>query len=373
MTQATAVTAGVVGFGRALAAFRESAFHHRWLIGVVTVYALAVSATLGGVGRELQLFNWTYVISAVMPVVSWAFFLLIGSGIEAFTQTRSLRWSPIATAFRRSEFFTLSRLAHIAIPLLLLPIFSSAFSSYKSAIPALSPFSYDLALSELDRWVHFGYDPWQILQPLLGYPLVTATISYLYNLWLLVLYLFIYVIIYKASDLRFRMQYLLTFAALWIIVGSLMATGLSSAGPCYFEAVTGLPSPYAPLMAYLNEANESYRVWALDGQAYLWDAYSSTELSVGGGISAMPSMHVAIATLQALAAWRLGRKVGWLLTAYLPVILLGSVHLGWHYALDGYVSMALTVALWFGMGRLLARTRIGGSSVRSASPDVSLP
>ena len=38
---------------------------------------------------------------------------------------------------------------------------------------------------------------------------------------------------------------------------------------------------------------------------------------------------------------------------FLLSIQVGSVHLGWHYAVDGYASMILTVLLWWGIGKLL--------------------
>jgi hypothetical protein len=34
------------------------------------------------------------------------------------------------------------------------------------------------------------------------------------------------------------------------------------------------------------------------------------------------------------------------LTAYAVVIFIGSVHLGWHYAIDGYAGIAGTWLIW---------------------------
>lgn len=358
MSETTRLSIRIPVPGAVASATRASVLHHRWLLAVVFAYLAAVMLALESLGRPYQLVNWMYLVSAAMPVICWTAFLFLGSVLQSVSESRSLRWEKIVAAFRSSNFFTVQRSAHIAIPLILLPLFSSAFSSYKSAITAIEPFWLDVSLWQLDRWLHFGTDPWRLLQPILGTPAVTSAISYLYNLWFPLLYVFMYVMIFKAGDLQLRMRYLLTFASLWIVVGSLMATGLSSAGPCYFDLVTGQPSPYAPLMAYLREANESFRVWALDGQAYLWDAYSSAELATGGGISAMPSMHVAIAVLQGLAGWQLDKRLGAILGAYALVIMAGSVHLGWHYAVDGYVSAVCALLLWLAAGRFVGR-RIG--------------
>jgi hypothetical protein len=43
------------------------------------------------------------------------------------------------------------------------------------------------------------------------------------------------------------------------------------------------------------------------------------------------------------------------MTALAVVTFLGSVHLAWHYAVDGYASAIFVTAAWFGVGRLTAR------------------
>ena len=70
-------------------------------------------------------------------------------------------------------------------------------------------------------------------------------------------------------------------------------------------------------------------------------------------ISAMPSVHVAIAVLFALAGREAGRVAGLVLTAYALVVLVGSVHLGWHYAVDGYFAALATGLSWVGCGAAL--------------------
>jgi membrane-associated phospholipid phosphatase len=60
----------------------------------------------------------------------------------------------------------------------------------------------------------------------------------------------------------------------------------------------------------------------------------------------MPSMHVSDAFLYYLAMRHVSRTAKWLFLAFFLVILVGSVHLGYHYALDGIVSIVATTALW---------------------------
>ena len=74
---------------------------------------------------------------------------------------------------------------------------------------------------------------------------------------------------------------------------------------------------------------------------------------MGSGISAMPSLHVAMAFLFALLTWRVNRLLGVCFYAFTGLILLGSVHLAWHYAVDGYLALAITWCIWHLVDRLM--------------------
>ena len=73
----------------------------------------------------------------------------------------------------------------------------------------------------------------------------------------------------------------------------------------------------------------------------------------GGGISAMPSMHVAVSLWLALVMQAYFPRLQFLGWAYFTVILIGSVHLGWHYAVDGIVASAIAIAAWLSAPRIL--------------------
>ncbi len=78
----------------------------------------------------------------------------------------------------------------------------------------------------------------------------------------------------------------------------------------------------------------------------LWDGAAQHPAAPFRGISAMPSVHVAMAVLLALIGWARHPLAGTALTAYAVVILIGSVVLGWHYAIDGYVGGLMAFAIW---------------------------
>ena len=93
---------------------------------------------------------------------------------------------------------------------------------------------------------------------------------------------------------------------------------------------------------------------ALNAQARLWESHIAGELTMANGISAMPSLHVAIATLCALSAWQANRAFGCVMIAYTAAIVFGSVHLAWHYAVDAYFSIIATILIWHFPGRFAA-------------------
>jgi len=69
----------------------------------------------------------------------------------------------------------------------------------------------------------------------------------------------------------------------------------------------------------------------------------------------MPSVHNGLAFLFALAGWKLSRPLGYLFGAYALLIWVGSIHLGWHYGVDGIVAIGLTLGIWRVCGRIADR------------------
>jgi hypothetical protein len=94
---------------------------------------------------------------------------------------------------------------------------------------------------------------------------------------------------------------------------------------------------------------------ALRVQDLLWGFYQKSDFGIGHGISAAPSMHVASTWLVARMLQRYGRIPAILGWSFFGVILVGSVHLGWHYALDGYIAILLAWLIWRTIGWALGR------------------
>lgn len=222
-------------------------------------------------------------------------------------------------------------------------VMAAAFTALKDMIPMLSPYSWDLRFAELDRVLHGGTDVWALLWPVFGTPVLTTALNAAYHIWFPLLYVMVFLACFDRRDPNRGMVFLTAFALTWIIGGNLLATVYASVGPVYFEAF-GFGDTFVPQMEALERMNQIMPVWALDIQKMLLENHLAN--GPVRGISAMPSMHVATSVIMALYGFSYARWLGWCLTGFAAVILIGSVHLAWHYAVDGYASIALALVVW---------------------------
>jgi hypothetical protein len=153
-----------------------------------------------------------------------------------------------------------------------------------------------------------------------------------------------------------RARFFLSFAASWLLIGVVGAFLFASAGPCYAQLIGATTvAEYAPSMERLHAVHTGgYQLGAVNWQEVLWTAHTSRDYGFAMGISAMPSIHNAVTMLYVLAVWGCSRLVRLLTVAFAAIILIGSVHLGWHYALDGLFAWATAAAIWVAAGRFLS-------------------
>jgi hypothetical protein len=223
--------------------------------------------------------------------------------------------------------------------------FNKAMVEMKPAIPAINPFSWDTTFMQLDRILHFGVDPWVLMQPLLGFDYATFLINIAYDFWFIALFGAWFWFGFRKDANELRTRFFLSYMLIWWVGGGLLAILFSSAGPVYYGAIGLSPDPYTGLFAYLHDVDTRIPLWMLKAQQLLWDGYTGKTAALG--ISAFPSMHNASAVLFALALMKCSRFLGAFFYAYAGVILIGSVHLGWHYAVDGYGGILIGLLGWW--------------------------
>lgn len=245
-----------------------------------------------------------------------------------------------------------NRLTRTLWPPLLFAMLLTAFNAFKQKILATQGFAYDPVFAEADRYLFFGKDGWRFFHDLFGSPTATSLIDASYHAWFVPMSVGVMVCAFLgASHYRLRTQYLLTYLFVWIGLGSVMALLMPSAGPCFYNLLVGPQPSYAEMMAVLGQHNAVLEaggghVQALGNMHGLLAAREADGLVIGGGISAMPSVHNGLSVLFAIAAFRFHRWAGYALSAYAVLIWVGSVYLGWHYGFDGIVSAALVIAFW---------------------------
>jgi len=241
----------------------------------------------------------------------------------------------------------------VTVPFFLNSVLLSFFGSIKSLIQFINPYYLDQPLVSLDRFIHFGFNPWEITHALFGSVTATVAIDLMYQLWFVALmgYTSWMILNYKLGVTRAK--FLVCYVLTWTILGSVLAVMLAAVGPCFYEPILGSSGVYEPLMSRLHEISEIRKGWdgdhglyAMKNQATVVGYFTDNTIGIGSGITAMPSMHVSFAMLLFLSTRELNKKAGYITLIYLFFVQVGSVHLGWHYAVDGYISMILTWILW---------------------------
>jgi hypothetical protein len=231
------------------------------------------------------------------------------------------------------------------------------FTSVKNMLPDISAYVWDRPIADLDALLAGGIDPWRYLEPIVSRPwaLHLVELTYLTG-WMLLVGLVPAIIAFAPRFAPIRLRFFLTYILSWILIGNVLAVVGMSAGPAFFGHVTGDVTRFQPLLDYLA-ANSGSEYSAYDLQNGLWRAYETGQMSLGSGVSAFPSMHIAMATLWVIVACHAGPVFVAAAVVFLAFVLSASVALGWHYAVDGYASIVLTPLIWFAVGRVMALFR----------------
>ena len=245
-----------------------------------------------------------------------------------------------------------SRLLNGTLSMMAVIFFFSSFSYVKDQIPHIQPFIWDSYFAQLDRSLHFGRLPHKWLMPVLGTPLITTVLNAAYHLWFFIMYFLLFMASFDQRSRAASVAFLFAMVLCFALGGNVLAIVFSSAGPVYYQEM-GFGPDYVALVDTLHRFNEISPIWALDVQEKLLDSYYSD--GAVKGISAMPSMHVSSTVVMTcyLFTWR--RWAGWLMVGFSALILLGSVQLAWHYAVDGYLAILVALGCWWLSCRLSNR------------------
>ena len=298
--------------------------------------------------------RWLVVLAflAVLELVWWAYCWQAGIAPAPFLGTYlaiAVAGLVAALALRMAVRPRAERASWTALLLgtVLIAIGASLFLPLKYAIPGQIPFWLDPPLAAADRWL-LGADAWIVADRWLGWALVP--VDHLYALWLPVQTVALFSVVLLAPSPA-KTRAMIAYSLAWFVLGVVAAVLFSSAGPIFYDRLLG-GQDFADLAERLRTGG-AYMV-RRESDA-MWLSLASNRPGFVAGISAMPSLHVAISMWMWLAARVLAPRAAPFAAAYPIFIGVASVQLGWHYVSDGLAGLLGMWAIWWLAGKVEAR------------------
>lgn len=215
---------------------------------------------------------------------------------------------------------------------------ASAFLPLKYAIPKVIPFWLDRPLASAERLM-FGGDPWLLLDRLFWW--ATQPLDWLYGCWLPVQSLVMFsLMLARPSEAKSRA--LIAYSLAWFLLGVVAALLFASAGPLFYDRLFGGNS----FAALDNTLRDRGAFIALAESDAMWASWATGRPGIVAGMSAVPSMHVAISLWIVLVARTVAPRAATLAFLYFALVSLGSVQLGWHYISDGLAGALAMLSVW---------------------------
>lgn len=278
----------------------------------------------------IELAWWAIVWRAGMapiPEILIYLSLAFGACAAAVALRLALRLDPVAAPWPA-----------VLVATLLMGIGASAFLPLKYAIPREIPFWLDQPVAMAERAL-FGADPWLLLDRLLGPAIVPM--DWLYGSWLPVQTVAAFLLI-LARPSTAKSRALIAYTLAWFLLGVVAALLFSSAGPLFYDRLYG-----GSMFAGLGETLRHRGAWiALTESDRMWAAMAQHHPGLVAGISAIPSIHVAVSLWMYLVARTLARRYAPAALLYFLLIWIGSVQLGWHYTIDGLIGAIGMLGVW---------------------------
>jgi hypothetical protein len=255
-------------------------------------------------------------------------FVMADVWVPLFAVAGGAMWLAVALV-RRS----VANAGDAAVTLALATLLTLTFAGGRTILPV---YWADPMLERAEVFIHFGETPFYRMVPFLtAHPAIAHAIWFNYHAYYLLLAIAVpaFIAVLPPSANRTRFMWASLFNV--VLLAHLTAAAFGSRGPVYHDACVpdmlrgmGLTTLVAGQEAYRQSANELL------------------------GITAAPSMHLAITThwLLVARAWR--RWTLWITGPYVAFMLVGSVVTGWHWALDGYAGIVGACLTWWLAGKV---------------------
>ncbi len=295
-----------------------------WLLPSAVLTALAATAAL------LLVPNAAGLLPALAILPGWMIFAALMACGYGFVRCALTGQSPTQSLRR----YLVEQRRHVLLTsaiVLLAGLNMVSFMWVKTLLNYQVDFWADPYLAALDHTLFLGHEPWALLHAL---DFKGAGLIY-HPMWFILL-IFALLMAAAAQPGRERSAVLLSYFVLWTVIGPLVHTLLPAAGPIFFERMG-----YGARFAAVSSSAEVKQVGD-----YLWDIYATKRFGAGSGISAMPSMHVAMSSWTVIAFRRFAPRFAFVAIGGWVVIVALSIALGWHYACDGIAGSLVAVATY---------------------------
>lgn len=287
----------------------------------------AVIMTLGSYAVAFLLPRWTGMpspASNLAPVLGFWVSMIVG-----FVALLAA-WRLVFILLRREprpieglrRIFPATMLLAVAVGGVLSALNLTAFGLIKPQLGHLVAFSADPFLANFDSFLFLGEDGWRRLA-WLHHPGLPQIYHQGWFGW--VFFSLFHVLSRRTSDERDAL--LVSYFGLWSVFGPLVHLSMPAAGPVFWQEL-GMGSRFAALPMAEQTAL---------AKQYLWDGYVHKAYNAAGGISAMPSLHLATMGWATVAFRR--TRLFWPSALFTLYILAASVAIGWHYVIDGIVGL----------------------------------
>ena len=347
----------------------KDAFHqHRGLIAF-TLIALVITIAAGLIkGAAVSDFLFLLASIKMFALMTLSFFgalIFVIYAVSVFENMRGgvgLRGVERRFSEKLDPFINPQSLIMGAVGMIPLIMTGWVLSVGKSLIPYITTYHWDPIFMEWDKMIHFGTYPHEFILPFIERWNLSWFFNFAYLAWFAAMFGCNGYALFCDRNRERRSQYLWVNVISWMLIGVVLATAFASVGPVYLHHFyPNLDNPYDALREHLLAVhNSGVELNVVRMSPVLLDLVQNTRVVDLNGISAMPSMHVAISWLIVLYMFAVNRIMGWLAFIFFILIQIGSVYLAWHYAIDGYASVILVTAIWFAYGAIKKRANLKG-------------
>lgn len=257
------------------------------------------------------------------------------------------------------DIFSLSMLARVVICCVCVFMVITVFGAVKSLIGShLTPHGHDYLFIAIERFIHGGRLPHEYFDFVFDNPKWLHQIDFLYWVWFMLMYIFLAWVVFQPKGTPGRMRYIVSFCLCWTVIGNILAAAGASAGPIFWSYYLPEPNPYRELLDKIGEISAQDTLFRDRFRDIMLSMKFNDKMVDMNGPAALPSVHVAMATLFTVHSFKYWPLLGWIMLPYVIVIQLGSFLLSWHYALDGYVGAAAMILIWWAAGKYFDRKAV---------------